>query len=335
MKQLILKSYATGILILLLTSCQRESPYKEITGETMGSTYVITYKGPKGIKPGIDSILQEFNQLFSTYDENSYLSKFNKNTLTEEEIKQLTERQCKWMTDVFKLSFVLYHKTEKAFNPGMAPLLNFWGFGENSKYPEVIDQKIIDSLLVFSNYDNYYLRGCFPFKTEPRYELNYNAMAAGYATDVIALHLESLEISDYLINITGEMRAKGVNKKGEVWKIGIEKPINNKSQNPSALNIELSDKAMATSGNYRNFFEKNGKKYGHTINPTTGYPSENNMLSATVISKYGAICDGLATAFMVMGFENSKRIVEGDASLEAVLIWEDKGEMKTWSSWDN
>ncbi|MCO5253974.1 MAG: FAD:protein FMN transferase [Bacteroidetes bacterium] len=323
------------LVLLLIASCNRDTGYVEITGETMGSTYSIKYRGDKGLKPKIDSLLTEFSQLFSTYDSNAFLYKFNHNTLTDEDLKHLTERQCKWMTQVFKTSLVIYHKTNKAFNPGLGPLFHFWGFGDNSQNPDVIDSLVIDSLSQYCNYENFSLKGCFPQKPNPNYELNYNAIAAGYATDVVSSLLDSLGFEDYLINITGELKARGYNPNGKIWKISIERPTDNKSMNSGMFELELNNKAMATSGNYRNFFQKEGKKYGHTIDPKTGYPTHNSLLSATVISKLGANCDALATAFMVMGVEDAKRMILSDSTLDGVLIYEENGEMKTWVSWEH
>ncbi|MCK9480435.1 MAG: FAD:protein FMN transferase [Bacteroidia bacterium] len=329
-----MKVFALISISVILIACNRDTGYVEITGETMGSTYVIKLEGEKGLKPRIDSLLSEFSQLFSTYDENAFLYKFNHNTLTDADLQHLTERQCKWMTDIFKTSLVIYHKTERAFNPALGPLFRFWGFGDNSKNPDDIDSLVIDSMLRYCNYENFSFKGCFPQKPNANSELNFNAIAAGYATDVIALFFDSLGIENYLINITGELKAKGFNPSGELWQISIEKPADNKEMNAGMFTMELNNKAMATSGNYRNFFKIDGKKYGHTIDPTTGYPTHNNLLSATVISKSGATCDGLATAFMVMGFEDAKRMILSDSSLDGVLIYESNGEMKIWISWE-
>lgn len=321
--------------LLVLSACNQKTEYIEITGETMGSTYSIKLKGHKGLKPKIDSLLTEFSSLFSTYDENSFLYKFNHNTLTNEDFQRLTERQCKWMTDVFKTSLIIYHKTDKAFNPALGPLFRFWGFGDNSSNPEKIDSLVIDSLLQYCNYENFSLKGCFPQKPNPHSELNYNAIAAGYSTDIISALLDSLGIEDYLINITGELKARGVNPNGKIWTISIERPTDNKtSMNDGMFTVELNNKAIATSGNYRNFFRKDGKKYGHTINPKTGYPTQNNLLSATVIAKYGANCDALATALMVIGFEEARRLILSDDNYDGVLIYEKDGRMRTWVSWD-
>jgi thiamine biosynthesis lipoprotein len=328
---------STCFLLLFSSACVKESPYKEIQGETMGSTYSVKYKGPKeGIKEGIDSILAEFNHLLSTYDSNSLLSKFNNNTLEEYEIKSMTERQGQWMTELFKTSVILYYRSQGAFNPALAPLLNFWGFGNNQAHPTSISPEVIDSLKALAAFETIYLRGVFPFKENPSMELNFNALAAGFATDIVAKYLEEKDIQDYLINITGELKAKGLNPAGKVWQISIEQPLENgANENPAMLTIPLEDKAMATSGNYRKFFEKEGKKYGHTLNPATGYPAVSDLLSATVISKYGGISDGLATAFMVMGFEAAKQMVSGDNSIEAVLIYNENDQLKTWVSWEN
>jgi FAD:protein FMN transferase len=323
-----------SLMVMLWSSCEKPTGYLEVYGNTMGSTYQVKYKDTRDLSGAIDSLLQEFSAVFSTYDPNALLYKFNHNTLTPEDIQTMTERQLSWTEKLFKLSFVVYNKTNGAFNPGIGPLLTYWGFNGQKEHPANIDSAHVDSLKQYSDFNDIFLQRGFFAKSNPLSTLNFNAIAAGYATDIMADYLQSLGINDYLINITGEVRAKGVNPSGEIWLVEIEKPIDNVGKNPGILDLRLDNKAMATSGNYRNYFLLLGEKYGHTIDPRTGFPAQNSLLSATVISKYGALSDSYATAFLVMGFEEARAMVESDPSVDAVLIFEDKGEMKTWISWE-
>ena len=326
-----------SLFFIMACNKPKDTGYLEILGDTMGSSYFVKYKGAIDYSAQIDSILISFNSLLSTYDSASFLSRFNRNELQKNDLESLTEQQRKWMLRLYKQSMVLYHKTQGAFNPAVGPLLSYWGFGDNRKHPESVDSLEVNRLIVLSEFDKINLRWDFLYKgASPDMTVNFNAIAAGFATDIVAEFFDSHKVEHYLINITGENKAKGINPKGEVWLIEIEKPTDTKSakQNPAYMQYRLNDKAMATSGNYRSFFELNGTKYAHTIDPRTGFPSQSSLLSATVISKYGAACDALATAFMVMGYDEAKAMVEADASLDAVLIWNDNGEMRSWVSWE-
>lgn len=322
-------------LLLLEVSCRNShTGYLEIQGDTMGSSYMIKYKSGLDLSNEIATLLDDFNHVFSTYDTASILSKFNNNTLLESDIQGLSESQCMWLKQLFKQSFVWYHKTEKAFNPALGPLLSYWGFGDASGFPEVIDSMWVDSLRKVSDFGAYGLEGCLPIKGDPRAGLNFNAIAAGMATDIIGDYLEAQDIRDYLINVTGEVKAKGLNPFQKPWKVSIEKPLKSKRLNPDLMHVHLDNQALATSGNYRNYFERDGEEFGHTLSPDTGFPVRNSMLSATVISRSGAQSDALATAFMVMGFEASRSYVEQAPALEAVLVYVEEGAMETWVSWE-
>jgi thiamine biosynthesis lipoprotein len=304
----------------------------ELTGQTMGSNYIIKYKGEHGLYDAIDSILIEFNSQFSTYDETSIITKFNNNDTQSLSNTIMNTPQCNWWKQMMLQSSEAYNLTDGDFDPSLGPLLSYWGFGDHTSNPDEIESAVLDSLRLLTGFNKFTLTGCLPQKHNPDARLNFNALAAGLAVDIIAEYLENSGITDYLINITGEIRAKGKNPKGETWTTSIENPIDNPGLNPPFSTISLTDESLATSGNYRNFFKREGKKYSHTINPQTGYPTQNNMQSASVITDNTAMADALATAFMVCGVEKTKYIVLNHKNLEAFLIWEEDNEMKTWMS---
>ncbi|MDP6909656.1 MAG: FAD:protein FMN transferase, partial [Flavobacteriales bacterium] len=169
-------------------------------------------------------------------------------------------------------------------------------------------------------------------KSNSSVQLDVNAIAQGYSVDVLAKFLEAKGIKNYLVEIGGEVRAKGIKPKRQPWKVGIDRPLEEDAERELALSLELRDKAMATSGNYRKFVEVNGQKFGHTLNPQTGYPATTDVLSATVIAHDCMTADAMATAFMVMGYSKAKLLIEENAELEAVLIYSNSSGIQTWNS---
>ena len=326
-----------GIVILVSCSQQiKQDPLTsaiKLTGQTMGTTYHITYidSNKRNYQEAIDSLLVAVNQSMSTYDENSILSRFNRY-----HGKDWFEVD-KYFYDVFKLSKTLYHYTAKTFNPAVMPLVNFWGFGKDKK-DQRPDEALIDSLLTLVNLDKVeYMRrdeeeGRYKYfvkKNQQNISLDFSAIAKGYGVDVIARYLNDLGISNYMIEIGGEVRAKGKNDKGGPWKIGIDQPVENSERTIQSI-VELDNMSMATSGNYRNFYIKDGKKYVHTINPRTGYPEVNSTLSVSVFAKECAVADAYATAFMVMGKNaGGMRIAESQKDIEAYFIYAVMDSFKT------
>jgi thiamine biosynthesis lipoprotein len=214
----------------------------------------------------------------------------------------------------------------------VAPLVNSWGFGPTKKTD--LDNKRIDSLLELVGYKMLKLEGNKIIKLKPEIKLDFNAIAQGYTVDVLAKYLESKGIDNYLVELGGELKAKG-KKENENWKVGIDKPNENaSSERKLEAVINLNDKALATSGNYRKFYEENGQKFSHIINPKTGFPAKQNLLSATVIAANGITADAYATAFMIMGLNKSIQFLEDnkDLQLQAYFIYDDHGTWKTFTS---
>lgn len=234
---------------------------------------------------------------------------------------------------VFNLAEKISDNTDGAFDITVAPLVNAWGFGFKTGNPPT--KQTVDSLRAIVGYKKVKLVNHRITKTDARVMLDCSAIAKGYGCDVVARLLEKRGIKNYMVEIGGEVVTHGISEKRLPWKIGVTKPsddslnVNNELQ--TVLNVK--DRAMATSGNYRNFYYRGGKKYAHTIDPATGYPVQHSILSATVLAKHCAEADAYATAFMVMGMEKAKKVLEKHPELMAYLIYsDDKGNLQVWYS---
>lgn len=300
------------------------APYQNCEGKIFGTYYHITYQSSQELDNEILTGLNNVDNSMSTFNPNSTISLINKN----QEVK--TD---KMFDEVFLLAQKVSESTDGAFDVTVAPLVNLWGFGfKNSS--DVTQQKV-DSILANVGYKTVSLSNSHIKKESPETMLDFSAIAKGYACDVVANMFESRGINNYLIEIGGEIRAHGKNQKGNIWTVGITKPTDDPSQQNNQLQstIQYQNIAMATSGNYRNFYYKDGKKYAHTINPATGHPVEHNLLSATVIAPTCAMADAYATAFMVMGVDKAKALLANTPELHGYLIYTDSTrEYQTWSS---
>ena len=214
----------------------------------------------------------------------------------------------------------------------MGSLVRAWGFGFDAT--KHVDDKIIDSILQFTGYQKIRIENRRLVKDDIRTTVDFNAIAQGYSVDLLGSFLKEQGIMNYLVDIGGEVKARGNKPDGTDWKVGIEKPTKNKNdqRNLTAV-ITLRDKSIATSGNYRKFYEENGVRYSHTINPKTGHPVQHSLLSVSVMAESTAIADAYATAFMVMGLEDAKTYISEDSSLEAFFIYADEqGNYQTYAS---
>ncbi|MCS2319177.1 FAD:protein FMN transferase [Bacteroides fragilis] len=213
----------------------------------------------------------------------------------------------------------------------VAPLANAWGFGfKKGAFPDSI---MIDSLLQITGYQKVKLENGKVIKEDPRVMLSCSAVAKGYSVDVVARYLDSKGIKNYMVDIGGELVVKGVNPKEEAWRIGINKPVDDSLSLNQEIQttLKLTNVGIATSGNYRNFYYKDGKKYAHTIDPRTGYPVQHNILSATVVADDCMTADALATAFMVMGLDEAEAFTKSHPNIGAYFIYSDeKGEVKSY-----
>jgi thiamine biosynthesis lipoprotein len=288
-----------------------------IEGEAQGTTYHITYVDSKNrnLQPQIDKILHDFDLSVSTYIPNSIISKINSN------VKNIK------VDTYFKTCFIkakeVWKNTDGAFDPTVYPIVNAWGFGPGKK--QNIEKQKIDSLLQFVGFDLIEFKGNKIIKKDPRVALDFNAFAQGYSVDVVSVFLKSKGITSFVVEIGGEVYANGKNSNGVSWKVGIEKPIDNKENgNPLKAIAKLENLAVATSGNYRRFVIEDGVKYAHHIDPKTGYPTKNNLLSASIFSNECITSDAYATGILVMGLEKAKVFLELHPELQAYLIYSDE-----------
>ena len=278
-----------------LFSCQTPTKQTHLEGFAQGTYYSIKYYDPenRNLKTEIDSLLDEFNKTASIYDKTSIVSRINRNedkVLLNDDFIQL-----------FTLSKEISRQTGGAFDITVGQLVNAWGFGTEKQ--QSMTKEKIDSLLPCVGFEKIEVKEGMLIKQNPCIKLDFNAVAKGYSVDKIGLFFDALQIDNYLIDIGGEVLAKG-NKNGELWKVGIEKPSNEKGDNRQVLTaITLNNKSLATSGSYRKYYEQDGIRYAHTISPQSGYPVENNLLSVTVLHPKTAFADAYATAFMVMGMD--------------------------------
>lgn len=310
---------------IFLYACSKQSPYSRINGLTQGTTYHITFHNPGKINPtkAIQGILSGVDSSMSVHNPRSLISRFN----TSDSMIIMDEH----MKKVISTSFTIHKLSEGVFDITVGPLVNAWGFGPGKK--QIIDSSVIDSIKTFTGMGLLSYSDSLLMKQDKRVSIDLNAIAQGYTVDTVAGYFESVGIKHYLIEIGGELRAKGKNPYGKAWQIGIDKPIDSNMIPGNALHdtIELREGAMATSGNYRKFYIKDGIKYSHSIDPATGYPSVHRLLSATVIGKSCMNCDALATACMVSGLKKSKQLLKKVTAIKAYLIYnDDQGDLQVY-----
>lgn len=308
--------FIISFLLFSFSSYSQKEPMF-VEGFAQGTTYHITYldENERFLKKEIDSILHDFDLSVSTYNPNSIISKINTN------LKNVTLDT--YFTTCFKKAKEVWKNTNGAFDPTVFPLVNAWGFGPGKK--QKIEPQRIDSILKFVGFNLIQLKGNKIIKKDKRVALDFNAFAQGYSVDVISEYLNSMGITSYVVEIGGEVFAKGKMSNGKSWEIGIEKPLDNKSsENPTLLNVKLDGLAIATSGNYRKYTIENGVKYAHHIDPKTGYPTKNNLLSVSIISKQCITSDANATGVLVMGLEKAKLFLNKHPELDAFLIYSDE-----------
>lgn len=318
----------TIISALLISSCQpKKSEYLKIAGYAQGTSFHITYENSNNQDYGeaIDSILSAFDKSCSMYDSTSIISRINNNDPTVEADN--------WFIDVFRKSVEVNALSEGALDITVGPVVRAWGFGAQPMAKH--DTAYIDSLLQYVGMEKVKLVGRKIIKQLPGVSLDVNGVAQGYSVDLLAEFFDKKRIKNYLVEIGGEVRSKGTNAKNTLWHVGIDRPADNNlipGQQIQAI-VELNNKSMTTAGNYRKFFVENGVKYGHTINPKTGYPAKNTMLSATVVADDAVTADAWDTAFMVLGIEKSKEILKTLKGIDVYFIYSnEKGEYEIYCS---
>jgi thiamine biosynthesis lipoprotein len=311
--------------VLILAGCSSKVK-QQATGYTQGTTYSIIYfnDGSKDCQYQIDSLLLDFDRVLSTYQESSYISKWNR-------VEVKGAEQPAMFKEVVSAAKRISNQTNGAFDITVSPLMKFW-FERDWKVEE-LDSTDVDSIMRFVGMDKVLEDGKYYVKTDSSVLLDVNAIAQGYSVDVVSRYLESEGVFNYLVEIGGEIRASGSKPNDEPWTVGIDKPSEGNTERELAMSVELKNRALATSGNYRKFVEINGQKFGHTLDAKTGYPAKTDVLSATVIAANCMDADAYATALMAMGFESSKDLVESTDDIDAILIYSDaSGNINAWDS---
>ena len=310
---------------VIIIKQQKNINYQHDEGFIFGTIYHITYHSDTNLKKEIEAELKKVDLSLSPFNKTSVISKVNRNE------NPVVDPMFK---EVFLLAENISNETHGAFDITVAPLVNEWGFGFKKGVEPT--RQVIDSLKYIVGYQKVKLTPKnYVQKQDPRIMLDCSAIAKGYGCDVVARLLRKNGINDYMIEIGGEIVTRGFNQKQEPWRIGVNKPTDdslNTSQELQTI-LNVTDIAMATSGNYRNFYYKNGKKYAHTIDPKTGYPVQHTLLSATVLAKDCATADAYATSFMVLGLEGAQKILQQHPELMAYLIYtNDDGKTEVWYS---
>ncbi|MCI5743176.1 FAD:protein FMN transferase [Phocaeicola faecicola] len=309
-------------LVLLIVGTvlilRKQAPFQTDQGLVFGTMYKITYQSDENLKNEIEAELEKVNQSLSPFSKESVITHINQNTdLTADSL----------FTYVFQLAKQISEETHGAFDITVAPLVNAWGFG--FKNATQIDSLTIDSIRQFVGIDKVRMENGKVIKDDPRLMLDCSAIAKGFGVDCVARLFDRKGIKNYMIDIGGELVMKGENAQMNTWRIGINKPIDDSLAVNQELQtiLEISNAGMATSGNYRNFYYKDGKKYAHTIDPRTGYPVQHNILSSTVVAKDCATADAYATSFMVLGLDSAKAVCNAHPELDAYFIYsKDNGE---------
>lgn len=294
---------------------------QQFFGTTQGSYYSIIYydEQNRDFSGGFDSIFREIENTLSLWDENSMISRVNRND------ESVVLNQI--FIDNFNYAIRAAELSEGYFDPTVGPLVSAWGF--HFKDGVEMTPEIVDSLKQFVGYHKIKIEDGKVIKENPDMTLDFNAVAQGYTTDMIGDFLLLNGVENFLVDVGGEILAKGNKPNGDLWKVGIEKPAEDKDAERIVQEIvELKDKSIVTSGNYRKYVERNGKRYSHSIDPNTGFPAANNMLSATIICDNTAWADCLASICMLVGMERAKEILATQEGVKAFFIYEEEGEVR-------
>lgn len=312
--------------LLLVSSCTTKEKKISFTGLAQGTSYSITYYAEDTLltQNDIDSFFIEFDKVASLWVSNSMISKINNN-----ENNQVSSI----FKSIFKISQEVSLATDGALDCTIGDIVNVWGFGANDSIAP--SSKVIDSLMQYVGFQNVSINDQNQIiKRYPETKIDFNAIAKGFSVDMIAQLMLNRGIYSFIVDVGGEVTSFGQKPDGSLWLVGLEKPSKTSSSDREILTtLNLTNKSIATSGSYRKYYEKNGVRYSHTIDPKTGYPVKHSLLSTTVIADKCAVADAFATAFLVMGKENTINFLKHYAQLEVFLIYSnEKGEIKTWQT---
>ncbi len=309
---------------LFVVRQQRNMPYQRCSDFVFGTTFNVTYQSDSDMTYSIKDALRKVDYSLSPFNKESVITAINDNK---------DVRPDKMFMDVFQMAMDVSRETEGAFDITVAPLVNAWGFGFKSGQKPTPRQ--VDSLKQIIGYQKILVADGMVRKQDPRMMLDCSAIAKGYGADVVADVLRRHGVKNFMVEIGGEIVTSGVNPDRLPWKVGVIKPTDDSLSVSHELQtiLNVTDVAMATSGNYRNFYYEGGKKFAHTIDPQTGYPVQHSLLSATVLARTCAIADAYATSFMVMGVERAQQVLERHPELMAYFIYDNgHGDHAVWFS---
>ncbi len=314
-----IKNYLFSFLLTIVNSALSFSQLESasIEGPTQGTSYHITYLDTKhrNLQPEIEKLLIDFDFSVSTYNPYSIITRVNQN---DKDVKLDN-----YFKTCFKKAKEVWKNTNGAFDPTVLPLTNIWGFGPGKKTE--IEKSKIDSILEFVGFNLIELKRNKIIKKDSRVALDFNAFAQGYSVDVVSKFINKKGIKSYIVEIGGEVFAKGTNLNGKIWTVNLEEPKDNKEAINNTIAIaRLNNSAISTSGNNRRYFIENGIKYAHHLDPKTGYPAKNNLLSVSLFGNDCITTDSNATGILVMGLEKAKLFLQNHSELEAIIIYSDE-----------
>ena len=308
----------------LIISHQQSTPYRQANDFVFGTTYKIVYQCDSDLTASIRQELMRVDYSLSPFNKESVITAVNQNREVMLD---------PYFVEVFNKAMEISRETKGAFDITVAPLVNAWGFG--FKHEQMPTKRQVDSLRQIIGYQKVALKNGKVEKQDPRMMLDCSAIAKGFGVDAVARLLRDRGVQNFMVEIGGEVVTCGVNAQRLPWRVGVVKPSEDSLSTGHELQtiLNVTDKAMATSGNYRNFYYKNGRRYAHTIDPKTGYPVQHSLLSATVLAASCTVADAYATSFMVMGLDNARQLLEHHPELMAYLIYDDgKGDIAVWFS---
>ena len=312
---------------MLVYTPRESAKYQHRDGFVFGTVYSVTYSNPdnKDLSEQISNALSAVDNSLSMFNRESTIAKVSNNQYVVLDSLFLA---------VWDKGQYVSRCTKGAFDMTVAPLVDLWGFGLKNR--EAVTDVAVDSIRQYVGYEMIELVDGEIRKAYPEIRIDAGAIAKGFACDVVADTLEAYGCTDFCVEIGGELAVKGCNPKGVNWHIAINKPVEDSTCVNSEIQevVELTNCGMATSGNYRNYYELGGKKYSHTIDPRTGYPVRHNLLSTTIVASDCITADAWATACMVAGLETAKEWINNRSDIKGYLIYEENGEIKTWKSAD-
>lgn len=303
-----------------------DADIQKCSGSVFGTEYHITYQNGGDIHNELKEVMADVDNSLSPFNKESVITAINNGNNVEAD---------SMFTEVFDMAKNVAEETQGAFDITVAPLVNAWGFGFKNKID--VSKEKIDSIRKYVGFEKVHMENGKVIKEDKNIMLDCSAIAKGYGVDAVGRYLEKKKIRNYMVEIGGEIRVKGCNPEGRLWKVGISKPIDDSLNVNGEIQevLMVSDIAIATSGNYRNFYINDNKKYAHTIDPRTGYPVQHSILSSTVVAPTCALADAYATSFMVVGLDEAKKILARHKELQAYFIYTDsKGKMATWCTKD-